>query len=58
MTDAEDYLQFGALCLGEKFLVRILGGALQRRVSFVGPDSLQIGFAPGRFQRGGCPCHR
>src|SRR5262249_54499492 len=26
-------------------------GALQQRVSFVGPDTLQIGFAPGRVQR-------
>jgi hypothetical protein len=43
-------IQFGPLRLGENFLVRVLGGALQGRVGFVGPNALQIGFAPGRFQ--------
>ena len=46
-------IQFCPLRLGEKFLVRILGGALQGRVGFVGPNALQVGFAPGRFQRWG-----
>jgi hypothetical protein len=41
------FVQFGSLCLGEKFLSRIFGGALQGRIKFVSPNSLQIGFAPG-----------
>src|SRR5262249_31127923 len=44
-------IQFGALRLGEEFLVRIFGGALQRRVGFIPPDALQIGVAPGGCQR-------
>ena len=41
------------LCLGEEFLVGPFGGALQRRVGFVGPNALQVGFAPGRLRRRG-----
>jgi hypothetical protein len=33
-------IQFGSLRFGEEFLVRILGGTLQGRVGFVGPDAL------------------
>src|SRR5438552_5291035 len=44
-------IQFGSLRLGKKFLVRKPGGALQGRIGFVGPNALQIGFAPGHFQR-------
>src|SRR5277367_6041427 len=39
-------INFGSLRLGEKLLVRVSGGALQRRVGFVGPNALQVGFAP------------
>src|SRR5258708_14269434 len=46
-------VNFNSLCLGEKFLVRVLWGALQRRVRFVGPNALQLGFSPWRFQRPG-----
>jgi hypothetical protein len=38
-------IQFGPLRLGEKFLVRILGRALQGRVGLVGPNPLEIRFA-------------
>src|SRR6266849_1816249 len=44
-------VQFGALGVGEKLLGSIPGGALEGRVGFIGPNALQIGFAPGRFQR-------
>src|SRR5262245_15264779 len=44
-------VEFGALVLGEKFLAHIFGEALQRRIELVGPDALQIGLAPWRFQR-------
>ena len=39
--------------LGKKLLVRIFRRALQARIRFGSPNSLQIGFAPGRFQCGG-----
>jgi hypothetical protein len=44
-------VQFFPLRLGEEFLVRKPGGALQGRIKFVGPNSLKIRFALGRFQR-------
>ena len=47
-------IQFGALRLREHFLVRVLGGALQRRSCFVGPNALQVGFTPRCFQRWRC----
>src|SRR5580704_9190522 len=43
-------VKFGALRLGEEFLGSVLGRALQGRVEFVGPDALQIGFTPRRFE--------
>ncbi len=36
-----------------ELLVRIFGRALKRRIEFLGPNSLKIWFAPGRFQRRG-----
>jgi hypothetical protein len=36
---------------GVEFLVRVPGGALQGRIEFVGPDSLQVGLSPRRLQR-------
>src|SRR5439155_15994923 len=36
---------------GEKFLVSVSGGALQRHVTFVRPDALQIGITPRGLQR-------
>jgi hypothetical protein len=51
-------IHLGSLCLGKEFLVREPGRALQRRVGLVGPDALQIGFTPGRFQRWGRRQHR
>src|SRR5260370_24160605 len=44
-------IQFGPLLGGKIFLVRKSGRALQRRISFLRPKALQIGVAPGRFQR-------
>ncbi len=44
-------VQFLPLRRGEKFLVRIPGGALQRRIKFVSPNSLQVRFTPRCFQR-------
>ena len=51
-------VQLGSLRVGEKLLVRISCRALQRRVAFLGPYSLQIGLAPrclgrcgGRYRR-------
>jgi hypothetical protein len=38
-------IQFGALLLGEKLLIRVFGRPLQRRVEFVGPDALEIGLS-------------
>jgi hypothetical protein len=46
-------IQFGSLRLGEKFLVHILGRALQGRVGLVSPNALEIRFAPRGFQRWG-----
>ena len=43
-------VQFLSLRRREEFLVREPGGALQGRVEFVGPNSLQIGFAPRCFK--------
>jgi hypothetical protein len=34
------FIQFGSLCRGEKFLAGILGGPLEGRVGFVGPNAL------------------
>ena len=34
------FVEFGSLCLGEKFLVRIFRRALQGRIKFVSPNSL------------------
>src|SRR5262249_42461793 len=42
-------VEFRPLGVGKEFLVRKPRGALQRRVIFDGPDSLQIGLAPGRL---------
>jgi hypothetical protein len=40
------YIQFDTLRRGKKFLVRILGGTLQRRVGFLGPNTLEVGLTP------------
>jgi hypothetical protein len=37
---ASRFVQFGSLCFGEKFLVRIFGKALQGRIEFASPNSL------------------
>jgi hypothetical protein len=42
------YIQFDALRSGKKFLVRVLGGALQRRVGFLRPNTLEVGLTPRR----------
>jgi hypothetical protein len=34
------FVQFGSLCLGEKFLIHIFGRALEGRIKFVFPNSL------------------
>ncbi len=45
-------VEFRPLRLGEEFLVREFRRALERRIGFVGPDTLQIGVAPRRLQCG------
>jgi hypothetical protein len=42
-------VNFNSLRLGEKFLVRVIWGALQRRVRFVGPNASSP-HQVGRFQ--------
>src|SRR5262249_24961797 len=44
-------VQFGPLLGGEEFLRPVPRGALEWRIEFVGPDSLQVRFAPWRFHR-------
>ena len=44
-------IQFLPLCRREKLLVCIFRRTLQGCVRLIGPDALQIGFAPRRFQR-------
>ena len=46
-------IQCGALGRRKKLLVCVSCGPLQWRVGFVGPNTLEIGFAPGRLQRCG-----
>jgi len=43
-------IELRSLGLGEEFLVRKFGRTLQGRIGFVGPNALQIGFAPRRDQ--------
>src|SRR5262249_7482680 len=44
-----DAVQFRPFLVGEEFLVGILGGSLQGNLVIVGPDALQVRFAPGGF---------
>jgi len=44
-------IQLFPLSRSEKLLVRIFWRTLQWCVRLIGPDALQIGFAPRRFQR-------
>ena len=44
-------VQFGSFLVRKELLVRVPRGSLQRRLVVVGPDTLQIRFAPRRVGR-------